>query len=692
MTKKKKHFITTLKNVDYRKLWRKFKNNAKNFVKYNRQFLSYTILTLISCTLVRIFTLGGLGDWRGIFFDFSVIIILGSFAYLLKPRRQFAYFLTIMIIFTIMNIINGIYYDFFSSFVSFGLLATAGQTGEVTDAVFEKLKIVHFIYLLAPFIFVFINRYLKKKDYFDTVEKIEEGKRLLANVLIVGGICLSINITMLTGSDVSRFSKQWNREYIVERFGIIIYQGNDLFQTLRSYFTTLFGYEEAAKNFKEYFEAHPYKASNNEYTKKFEGYNVVVIHMESIMNFLIDLKINNKEVTPNLNKLVKESMYFDNFYAQVSSGTSSDTEFTFNTSLMPAQIGTVFVNYYNRSYVTLEKLLAEKGYYTFSMHGNRASMWNRNKMHMSLGYMDFYSEEYYDIDEIVGLGLSDHSFFKQSEQIIKRIDKEMIEEDKTYKNYMGTLITLSNHIPFDDESYLLGEESFDVTYHTGKYDLEGNEIIYDYIDGTIMGNYIKSVHYADACLGEFLDYVRKSPEYDKTLFVLYGDHAAQISKADFDEFINYDFLTGEQKLETDPTYVDYDYFTHELFKNTPLILWTKDKNLKGTVSYPMGMIDVLPTIGNMLGIKNEYALGNDIFEVKNNNIVVFPNGNFLTDKLYYYNSKDISRIFGKDTIEANYIEERKKYAEDILSLSNDIIVYDLIDRVNKEEENGNEEK
>ena len=47
------------------------------------------------------------------------------------------------------------------------------------------------------------------------------------------------------------------------------------------------------------------------------------------MNFLINLKINGVEVTPNLNKLVNESMYFDKFYPQVSVGTSSDTEFTF---------------------------------------------------------------------------------------------------------------------------------------------------------------------------------------------------------------------------------------------------------------------------------------------------------------------------------------------------------------------------
>ena len=52
-------------------------------------------------------------------------------------------------------------------------------------------------------------------------------------------------------------------------------------------------------------------------------------------------------------------MYFSNFYPQISIGTSSDTEFTLNTSLMPANSGTVFVQYYNRDFVSIPKLLAE---------------------------------------------------------------------------------------------------------------------------------------------------------------------------------------------------------------------------------------------------------------------------------------------------------------------------------------------
>lgn len=658
----------------------KLKDNLFNFIKYNRLFLSYVILSFISCFLLRALTIGNPWDIKANIFDITVIMLLGSLAYFIKPKKQYILFISLLCFYTILNIVNSVYYAFFNSFASFSLLASMGQTAEVTDAVFEKLKVINFVYLIMPIIFIFINKYLKKKKYFDVVEKIEVGKKLFTGVAIVAGIFLFINISTLSGKDLSRFSKQWNREYVVSRFGIIVYQGNDLVQTIKSKVSSMFGYEEAAKNFSDYYKENTRPVSKNKYTNKYKDYNVIVIHMESIMNFLIGLKINGEYVTPNLNKLVNESMYFDNFYPQVSVGTSSDTEFTFNTSLMPVQSGTVFVSYYNRNYVTLEKLLSEKSYYTFSMHGNKASMWNRSKMHMSLGYKDFYSEEYYNIDEVVGLGLSDKSFFTQSESLIRQIN-DMVKDSDEYKNYMGTIITLSNHTPFDDESL---KNTFDVTYHTGKLDENGKEIVYDYLENTTMGNYIKSAHYADKCLGEFIDYVKKHDEYNKTLFVLYGDHAAQLSKKQFENFVNYDFATGQQKLDTDPTYINYDYYENELFKKTPLIFYTKDNSLKEKVSYPIGMIDVLPTIGNMLGIYNKYALGHDIFEIKNKNTVVFPNGNFLTNKVYYYNSKNEMKVFNSETLDANYINEHKQYTEKILEISNDIIVYDLIEKEGKD--------
>ena len=155
--------------------------------------------------------------------------------------------------------------------------------------------------------------------------------------------------------------------------------------------------------------------------------------MESMTSFLVDLTINDTVITPNLNQLTKEGLYFANFYPQVGVGTSSDTEFTLNTSLMPASTGTVFVNYFDRKYITLPSLLKDKGYYTLVCMVIKLRC-EPQQMHPSLGYTDFYSKTSFEIDEIVGLGLSDKSFFKQVMLILKGI------EDNN-QNYMGTIIT-----------------------------------------------------------------------------------------------------------------------------------------------------------------------------------------------------------------------------------------------------------
>ena len=91
----------------------------------------------------------------------------------------------------------------------------------------------------------------------------------------------------------------------------------------------------------------------------------------------MNLSFNNVEVTPNLNKLAKEGMFFSNFYSQVSVGTSSDSELTYNTSLMPTKSGTAFVSYADRTLITTPKMLKEQGYYVYVMHANNADFWNR---------------------------------------------------------------------------------------------------------------------------------------------------------------------------------------------------------------------------------------------------------------------------------------------------------------------------
>ena len=106
------------------------------------------------------------------------------------------------------------------------------------------------------------------------------------------------------------------------------------------------------------------------------------------------------------------------------------------------------------------------------------------------------------------------------------------------------------------------------------------------------------------------------------------------------------------------------------------------------------MYDILPTLGNMLGIHSDYALGHDIFSI-DENFVVFPNGNFITNKMYYDSQSDEGILLDENTsISSDYIKKYSLRAEKEVAVSNDIIVHDLIkkiaesNKVLKESKNG----
>ena len=403
------------------------------------------------------------------------------------------------------------------------------------------------------------------------------------------------------------------------------------------------------------------------------------IHAESIQNFLINLKINGKEVTPNINKFVSEGMYFSKFYPQISVGTSSDTEFTLTTGLMPSSSGTVFVNYYDRKYYSLPKYFNDLGYYTFSTHANYKEYWNRNTMYKTLGYQDFYSRDYFEVPDendkdYIGLGLSDSSFFKQFIPILKNIESQN-------KPFYGTIITLSNHSPFDDlEKY----DEFDVTLNYTYRNEYGNKVkaTSNYLEGTKMGNYLKSAHYADRAFGEFIESLKEDNLLENTIIVFYGDHESRLARSEFDMLYNYDPQSDTIKNSNSEDYIDVSGYNYDLLKNTPLVIWSNEESLKSEITDVMGMYDVLPTIANMFGFEEKYSLGHDIFS-DDEKIVVFPNGNVLTNNIYFSNSNDEYITFNDNPLDADYIEKLKDYSSKILDISNGIVNYDLIDREEK---------
>ena len=654
----------------------------REYFKNNVLFITFVITSVINSTLLRFFcmhTVENFLSWKAVLADLTVVTAIGSFGYLFKPKNRFSYYLGFNIFLTAICIINSVYYTFYTSFASVSMLSLTQYIGDVGDAVVENvLQLKDMVYIFAPIALTVVHFRLKKKSYYKKIELKSDRKKRMLKTLGCSVVMLVVFLVSMTSLDVSRFIKQWNKEYIVMRFGIYVYQANDLVISVQPKINSMFGYDKARKEFEEYF-AEEKPVATNEYTNMLEGKNVIVIHAESMMTNAMYLTFNGQEVTPNLNKIAKSGLFFSNFYSQVSVGTSSDSELTYNTTLMPTKSGTAFVSYSDKTYISTPKLLGEKGYYTFSMHANTAAFWNRQAMHKTLGYDRFYSKADYIVDKenVIGLGLSDKHFFAQSIEKIKEINEE-------HENWYGLLIMLSNHTPFSDvDKY--GDFPVDIVETVVNAEGVEEQVTYPYMEGTKLGNYFKSLHYADNALGELMDGLNQNGLLENTVVVIYGDHDARLSRKEYERLYNYNFDTKTFIDENDEAYREYDSYQYELGRKVPFIIWSKDMEEKGInkeISDVMGMYDVMPTLGNMLGFNNPYALGHDIFEIGENNIVVFPNGNWVTNKMYYNSQKAAYLSLSDQVITEEEIANNSEYANKLLDVSNNIIVFDLLNENN----------
>nr|WP_300003771.1 LTA synthase family protein [Tissierella sp.] len=635
------------------------KNKEKRFFgnfKNNILLVLLVIGGIFNDLVLRALTIGGVFKIKPIITSISMILIISILALLLSYKNRNYVYIILSAVFSFLSAANYLYYTHFNSFISVTLLNQAKQLGKMKNSVTETLDLKVLLFAIPTVLLIVAFKKLKKDGYFERPEG-KNAKRQIVRPFILGTILLLMVSLTLTSTDLSRLKKQWNRAYLVEQLGIYSYATADIVKSALVPkpekvnpvdFNESLGALVASNN----------KASEtNEYSGILEGKDVYVIHYESAQNFAMDLSFGDGEVTPFLNKLSKEGLFFNNFYPQHSIGTSSDSEFTFSTSLYPINNGTVFIDHSGKEYNSIQKILNEKDYYTMSMHGNNGDFWNRDIMHETLGYQDFVSKENYEIDEEVGLGLSDESFYRQSVQKIKKIKEEKQQP------IMATLISLSNHYPFDDLD-VYGE------FDTG------------YLEGTAISNYLKSFNYADRSLQVFVEEMDREGLLENAVILIYGDHHAKISTEDYEKIYNYDEATESVLDKLDPEYITVDGAYLKEVRKTPLIIWSKDGSLAKKVEEPIGMIDVMPTLSNMLGVYNPYQMGTDIFNTEMN-AVAFPDGSYI-DKDYFFSSSaskvydmKTNEVLEIDNLERDITPEIRKIEKD-LELSSNIITNDLI--------------
>ncbi|MDF2880766.1 MAG: alkaline phosphatase [Clostridiaceae bacterium] len=574
---------------------------------------------------------------------FSSVIILAGISFLFKKKAR-ARFLFILNIFITIFIISDItYFKYFKDLISIPVLKNGIMLGAVKSSVGNLFDFRDLLYAVDLVMIVPVIDYIKYRKSREPSTKI---KLAVFSMLLVFGLSIdAYSMVSLEKEQPRLLTTMYNRVYVVKKLGIVNYHALDLFSAASVQIAKSTPVSAKTEN-----EIKSFLQSNSEKSTNFKGYaegkNLLMIQVEALQNFAIGSKINGVEVTPNLNKWVNKSMYFNNFYYQIAAGGTSDAEFMTNNSLYPAPSGAAYYLYCGNSFNSMPQAFKENGYTTAAMHGYRETFWNRNVMYKKMQFDNFYNENDYNLNEIVGLGLSDKEFLNQSIDKIKNLKQP----------YYSFMITLSSHFPYDDTK---NYGSFNV----GKY------------ENTMLGNYLKAIHYTDAQLGAFLDNLESQGLLDNTVVVLYGDHYAipKSEEESLNKFLNI----------TNPTELSW----MELQKVPMLIHFPKDAN-KGVNSTYTGEMDVYPTIANLFNLSAKSLLGKDILNSKDGN-VIFRNGSFTDGKVFYLsqsgNYYDISS--GSKISENDILKSKKDDVLNQLEYSDEIMKHDLLKKFDKESQN-----
>lgn len=313
--------------------------------------------------------------------------------------------------------------------------------------------------------------------------------------------------------------------------------------------------------------------------------NLLIVFAESLESWVLEKKVDGKEITPCLNRLLKEksTLYAPNVLTQVKGGRSIDAQLMICSGLLPLMSGTYSSLYYDNTFYTLQKAMRGlKHSRSYLLTIDKVSTWNQGAVARSFGtdtiisYHDFKMTEAFGTHKRIG----DASFFQQC--------REKIERGEVWKPgesvYMQ-FVTYSGHAPFKLPDHL-------------------RTITFPASIPEKAADYMTTAHYTDKAIGDFVAYLKTLPQYKETIVVIVGDHEGLASY--------------RQELIGNPAcrgLVSDKQLTPFIVLNSPVGM-RYDKF--------MGQIDIYPTLLNLMQLDayRWHGLGQSILDPRKQGVAV----------------------------------------------------------------------
>lgn len=313
--------------------------------------------------------------------------------------------------------------------------------------------------------------------------------------------------------------------------------------------------------------------------------NLLIVFAESLESWVLEKKVDGKEITPCLNRLLKEksTLYAPNVLTQVKGGRSIDAQLMICSGLLPLMSGTYSSLYYDNTFYTIQKAMRGlKHSRSYLLTIDKVSTWNQGAVARSFGtdtiisYHDFKMTEAFGTHKRIG----DASFFQQC--------REKIERGEVWKPgesvYMQ-FVTYSGHAPFKLPDHL-------------------RTITFPASIPEKAADYMTTAHYTDKAIGDFVAYLKTLPQYKETIVVIVGDHEGLASY--------------RQELVGNPAcrgLVSDKQLTPFIVLNSPVGM-RYDKF--------MGQIDIYPTLLNLMQLDayRWHGLGQSILNPRKQGVAV----------------------------------------------------------------------
>ena len=222
--------------------------------------------------------------------------------------------------------------------------------------------------------------------------------------------------------------------------------------------------------------------------------NLVIIVEESLGAEFVG-SLGGRDLTPNLDELSHEGIWFSNLYATGTRSVRGLEAIVTGFTPTPAR-SVVKLGKSQRDFFTLAQLLGQLDYESSFIYGGESQFDNMRRFFMNNGFDKVIDEKDYDDPVFVGSwGVSDEDLFKRAHAEFSAAGG---------KPFFGLVFTSSNHTPFQ--------------FPDGRIELVDQE-------KNTVNNAVK---YADYALGQFIRVAKESDYWDDTVFLIVADHNSRV--------------------------------------------------------------------------------------------------------------------------------------------------------------------